>query len=224
MFYNKSCLWKTVRMYKLFRLPQQKKFQKSIPSGIRDAISEIHQGDIVVDLGANIGLATSIFQKLGATVYAVEPHPLAFASLQKRFKRNQSVVAINAAATIDSALTASLYLHEKSRLRPLYYSTGSSLMGEKPNVDSNSWIQVPSLNLVNFIRDLGKVKILKMDVEGYETILIPAILESGVVSQIDFIFIETHDRKWEGLANSSEEMKRHVAASPFRDKFYFDWP
>ena len=41
---------------------------------------------------------------------------------------------------------------------------------------------------------------------------------------LDFIFIETHDRKWEGLANSSEEMKRHVAASPFRDKSYFDWP
>ena len=52
-------------------------------------------GSLVFDIGAYVGDYTKIFRRLGHTVIAVEPNPISFNYLNKRFKRDEHVKAIN---------------------------------------------------------------------------------------------------------------------------------
>jgi len=200
-------------------------FKKNLPFDISNIVkTKLGVGDIVIDLGANIGLATAIFQSKGSTVYAIEPNPYAFRKLERRFRKNLQVLPIQAAAVIDDTEFVPLFMHVASGSSPLKYSTGSSLMEDKPNIDSSSFINVKGFNLIQLIQSLGKIKILKMDVEGYETKLIPAIINSGAISNIEYVFVETHEEKWVTLAADTAYMKSLSLSSPHRKKFYFNWP
>ena len=202
-----------------------RRFRRDLPLDIANVVNvELGVGDIVIDLGANIGMATSIFESRGSTVYAIEPNPYAFRKLERRFRKNPQVFPIEAAAVIDDTEFVSLFMHTHSASSPLKYSTGSSLMDNKPNVDSSSFISVRALNLVSLIQSLGKIKILKMDVEGYETKLIPAIINSGAISNIDYLFVETHEEKWANLVADTAYMKSLALSSPSKGKFFFNWP
>ena len=200
-------------------------FKKNLPLDISNIVkTKLGVGDIVIDLGANIGLATAIFQSRGSTVYAIEPNPYAFRKLEHRFRKNLQVLPIEAAAVIDDTEFVQLFMHVDSASSPLKYSTGSSLMEDKPNIDSSSYINVKGFNLVSLIQYLGKIKILKIDIEGYETKLIPAIINSGAISNIEYVFVETHEEKWANLAADTAYMKSLSLSSPHRKKFYFNWP
>lgn len=202
-----------------------RKFRRELPVDIARVVNvDLGVGDIVIDLGANIGMATSIFESRGSTVYAIEPNPHAFRRLERKFGKNSQVFPIEAAAVIDDTEFVSLFMHNNSASSPLKYSTGSSLMDNKPNVDSNSFISVRGLNLVSLIQSLGKIKILKMDVEGYETKLVPAIITSGAISNIDYVFVETHEEKWANLVADTAYMKSLALSSSDREKFFFNWP
>lgn len=201
------------------------RFKRSLPCDISSIINtRLGVGDIVIDLGANIGIATSIFQSRGSTVYSVEPNPHAFRKLERRFRKNHLVFPFEAAAVFDDTDFIPLFMHVDSALSPLKYSTGSSLMNDKPNIDSNSFVRVKGLNLLSLIQSLGKIKVLKMDVEGYETILVPALINSGVISNIEYVFVETHEKKWPNLATDTEYMKALSSSSSHREKFYYNWP
>ena len=201
------------------------RFKRSLPFDISSIINtQLGVGDIVIDLGANIGIATSIFQSRGSTVYSVEPNPHAFRKLERRFRKNHLVFPIEAAAVFDDTDFIPLFMHVDSALSPLKYSTGSSLMNDKPNIDSNSFVRVKGLNLLSLIQSLGKIKVLKMDVEGYETILVPALINSGVISNIEYVFVETHEKKWPTLATDTEYMKALSSSSSHREKFFYNWP
>jgi len=201
------------------------RFKRSLPLDISTIVNtQLGVGDIVIDLGANIGIATKIFQSRGSTVYSVEPNPYAFAKLDRRFRKNQHVFPIEAAAVIDDTDFVPLFMHIDSVSSPLKYSTGSSLMEDKPNIDTSSFVRVKGLNLISLILSLGKIKVLKMDVEGFETKLVPALINSGVISNIEYVFVETHENKWPALATDTTYMKALTFSSSYSEKFYFNWP
>lgn len=201
------------------------RFKRSLPFDISRFINaELGAGDIVIGLGANIGYATSVFQSRGSAVYSVEPNPHAFRKLESKFGKNPRVHLIEAAAVFDDADFIPLFMHVDSASSPLKYSTGSSLTNDKPNIDSSSFIRVKGLNLASLIQSLGKIKVLKMDIEDYETKLVPALINSGVISNIQYVFVETHEKKWPNLAVDTANMKALASSSSHGEKFYFNWP
>jgi len=122
----------------------------------------VKKGDVVVDIGANIGYYTLILAKLvGDTglVYAFEPEPTNFNLLKKNVEINgyHNVILENkAVANLNGKI--SFYLDSENL-------GGHSVFMKK---DSKS-VEIPSIRLDDYLKDVEKkIKFIKMDIEGGE--------------------------------------------------------
>jgi len=126
---------------------------------------EIAKGDIVLDIGANIGYFTLIFSQIvgkDGRVYAFEPDPNNFEILKKNIEINniKNVILIQKAVS-NTSKPLSLYLcdynHAQHRIYP------SSRCNEKIDVESTTIDEY--LAGTEFF---NKINFVKMDVEGSE--------------------------------------------------------
>jgi len=138
-------------------------------SHISDFLSEkfkFNEGDIALDIGANIGWYSILLNKLmpeSGKIYAFEPDPLNFKLLSENIKLNTAtnVVAVNNA------------LSDKNETKKLYRYSSKNL-GRHSLLDINKadYIEVEALVLDQFLQnqniDISKVKFVKIDIEGYE--------------------------------------------------------
>jgi len=125
---------------------------------------KIKPGDIMLDIGANIGWYALLFAKLGAQVHAFEPDPLNYELLTANIKLNQfgNVITAHQVAVSD-----------KKSVMPLYQYSNSnrgrhSLIPE----DGCAKVDVDVVRLDDFLAsesvDVDKIKFIKIDIEGYE--------------------------------------------------------
>lgn len=187
------------------------------------AVHALREGDVAIDCGANVGLIARAMAGSGATVHAFEPNPHAHAELLRRSRRYKTLLPRNAAVAVQNG-TLRLYLHRDAAADPLKYSQGSSLMVEKGNVNPNTWVDVQAVDLAAFIKDLGKrIAVLKMDIEGAEVDVIPHLIETGAIDNVDLCFVETHERKVPALIARTAAMRDLIHARGLGDKFVLDW-
>jgi FkbM family methyltransferase len=206
----------------IVRYVEHRRFLASLPPHIRSVIETIRPGDVCIDCGANIGVVARALARYGASVYAFEPDPYAFAQLLKNMRPNENVRCINSAVGIGANDRIKLYFHKQLVEDPIKYSQGSSVMANKPNVGGES-IEVDVINLSDFIKDRGRVKLLKIDIEGYETVVVPHLVASRALDCVDHVYVETHDHKWPDLRIPSELMREVVRGSPYSGKIHLDW-
>lgn len=179
-------------------------------------------GDTAIDCGANVGEMTSVMAEGGATVHAFEPNPHACAALRQRFVLNPRVVVHETAVHTADGM-ALLYLHKNSEQDEVYWSNGSSLLVEKPNISRDRSLSARTINLAAFIHALpSRVRLLKMDIEGAEVDVLRHLLTEGAIDRVDFLFLETHDHKMPWLAEATDELKKELAAHP-TCRARFDW-
>ena len=124
---------------------------------------QVRAGDVVVDLGANIGNHTLLLAKLvGKTgrVYAFEPHPHNFALLKKNVEANgYTNVVVEQKAVSDRAAKIKLYLGRTDR------TTQHSII--ESNYVQEQYVEVETVKLDDYFK--GKsVNFIKMDIEGAE--------------------------------------------------------
>lgn len=162
---------------------------------------------VAVDCGANVGVYTALMAQRGATVYAFEPNPHAFAALAERFAGSLNVHLSNA-AVLDRADRAPLYLHRDSDDEPLRWSTGSSLLAAKPNVAPEHSVEVETIDLDGFLVGLGRrVQLLKLDVEGSELAILRKLLASGTIDLVDTVLVEMHDGRIPALRKEGSAVR-----------------
>jgi FkbM family methyltransferase len=124
---------------------------------------EVGAGDVVLDLGANIGYFTLIFGALvgdKGRVFAFEPDPENFALLDENIAMNgyKTVVAVQAAVA-DQTGTTRLYLSEDNKGDHRIYDSR----------DDRRAIDVPVISLDDFFDGYtGRVDFIKMDIQGAE--------------------------------------------------------
>lgn len=196
---------------------------KRLPNSLAASILSIKAGDIVIDCGANSGCFSSLFARLGAHTIAFEPDPVAFRELKKNVENLEGLELHEAAVGVADG-EALLFFHEDRELDPLHYSSGSSLHSEKPNVGGKN-VLVKTVDLAALIRSRGFIRAVKLDIEGYETTLVPHLIETGATDLIGEIWVETHERKWPTLSQRTARM-RQVAGSELDGNcaIRFDWP
>jgi FkbM family methyltransferase len=129
--------------------------------------AHVGRGDVVLDLGANIGYYTLLFASLvgpEGKVFAFEPDPTNFDLLTRNVRRNgyTNVVPVPAAVG-DRTGKLRLFLCEENRGDHRTYDSG----------DGRPSVEVDVVRLDDYLKDFERpIAFVKMDVQGSE----PAVL------------------------------------------------
>lgn len=146
------------------------------------------KGDIVLDIGANIGwysiaLAKNISSDV--TFFAFEPEPLNFSLLQQNQAQNSAdnIILVNKAISDKTGHSILFLYHPKNSGR-------HSLLDINPQTKKS--VSVETTRLDDFLSgkniDIQRVKFIKIDIEGYEFFA----LKSGVelMKALPYMFVE----------------------------------
>jgi len=127
--------------------------------------NEVSSGDIVLDIGANIGYYTLIFSKLVGNrgmVYAIEPEPKNLELLYENIKMNsRNNIKVIPKAISDKDKLTRLYLHPQNIGDHRLYDSG----------DQRNYVEVESITLnyyFNYMIMDRHVDFIKMDIQGSE--------------------------------------------------------
>jgi FkbM family methyltransferase len=142
---------------------------------------------LIVDCGANVGLATAWFtaRYRGCTVLAFEPEPEALAVLRANVAANAwRHVTVVGAAVAGTTGNLTLYVDPDRPAPPR-----ASLLVERmcgPRID------VPGVRLSDYVPADGVVDLLKMDIEGAEAAVVAELADTGRLTRIRRITMEFH--------------------------------
>lgn len=160
--------------------------------------SHINEGDVVIDLGANIGYYTLIATKLvgvNGIVYAFEPDPTNFSFLKKSVEINnyKNVICEQKAVSNENG-KIKLFLHK--------FQTGAyTIVGEGKN-----YIEVEMVKLDEYFKDKNnRVDIIKMDIEGAERLALEGMQKILSVNKNIKIFSEIIPKQLEKTGISAKD-------------------
>jgi len=128
----------------------------------------IHPGDLVFDVGANVGIYSDMFTELGARVVAIEPNPSCCKLLQRLSRSRDVTVEPIAAGEVPGKLQ--LYLNSNHLISSLNSIWREEVL-QSPLHRNSRWlgsieVEVTTLDLL--ARRYGIPDFVKIDVEGFD--------------------------------------------------------
>lgn len=150
----------------------------------------IEPGVLVVDLGANRGRFSRLVAARGARVIAFEPLPIAAEAAERELRGFPNAVLFRVAVGSTTGVVE-LYEHANAAADPLGHSISASAYASKPNVDGSAGTQVLQVSLADVLDSVGYVDLLKVDIEGSELQVWPAIRDR--VAAIGYLLLEMHE-------------------------------
>jgi FkbM family methyltransferase len=135
----------------------------------------IKPGDLVFNIGANVGIRTPVFLELGAQVVAVEPQPQMCAMLRQRCGDRATVIE---AAVGPKMGEAELWLCSQDQLATCCKAWADSLDDRWPPDKWNRKITVKMITLDWMIEEYGLPDFIKIDVEGYESEVLKGLTQA----------------------------------------------
>lgn len=177
----------------------RRKLKRRQCARMQDTFSEVLQdtraGDLCIDLGANIGDITGRMAATGADVISFEPDPGAFAALEQA-TAGLANVTLHPKAAGHREDELMLYRSSKwSEDDPSAHTTGSSIVHRGERMEDTNAVKVQVVDIIAFLESLDRhIRILKMDIEGAEWAIMERLIDHPLLSRIDCIFVETHER------------------------------
>lgn len=138
----------------------------------------LRPGDVMVDVGANIGSLTLVGASAvgaGGTVLAIEPHPRVFSYLVDNVRRNEARnVVTRQVAVADHPCRLRLTDRRDDDVNAVS--------------DGEEGVAVDSMTLDELTAGLPRIRLLKIDVEGYER----RVLQGGkaTLTRTDLVYCE----------------------------------
>lgn len=159
---------------------------------------------VIVDAGANIGLASVFYANKypGAMLFAIEPEPSNYLMLQKNAARYPNIITIQAALWNCNTDVDVIDLHSGH----LAFQTRERGTATNRNVVCT----VPAMTVDRFMAKFGitAIDLLKVDIEGAEKELFEP--DAAWISRVGVIAVELHDSLRPGLSASVQ-----AAVKPF---------
>jgi len=156
------------------------------------------QPKVIIDAGANIGLASIYFANKypGARIVALEPEQSNFELLKENIAQYPNIVPVQAALwdknekikLVDPGLGKWGFMTEKS--------------DSSESLTAKYWHSVPAMTVDKIMQDynLEKIDILKIDIEGAEKEVFGDT--SSWIEKVDSLIVELHERMKEGCNRS----------------------
>jgi FkbM family methyltransferase len=145
----------------------------------RRLLPELRPGDLIFDVGANEGLKTDLFLRMGARVVALEPDETNQLILQERFVKfrlsRKPVVIVGKAVSDENAMESMWVDGPGSAVNTLSQKWATTLKGNKARhtydhygLDFVQRRTVETTTLEELMAMHGRPLFIKIDVEGYE--------------------------------------------------------
>jgi FkbM family methyltransferase len=183
----------------------------------------IQRGDLVFDVGANIGNRTEIYLSLGARVVAIEPQSRCVEFLESRFADKKDIIIVPTAVGAAEA-KETLFVSDSSTISSMSPEWIQAVK-ESGRFTQHRWDEATTIDVTtldSLIDKYGKPSFIKIDTEGYELPVLKGL--SHPITTISFEFtpeliqvayacIRHLDRQFEYLFNYSvgESMKCELA-------------
>lgn len=175
--------------------PEMLREREAEVSFFRNLLTGFRPGDLIMDVGANIGHKTDIFLRLGARVVAVDPDLSNQEILRQSFhglRLRKRPVTIVGKAVSDRTGSETMWVDKpgsaKNTLNSKWVETlraDATRFGE--TLDFKSQREVQTATLMDLIAEHGLPIYIKIDVEGHE----PAVLR-GLRRPVPFISFEVN--------------------------------
>lgn len=157
---------------------------------------KINKGDVLVDVGANIGIYTGFFFDYAGKsgrIYSIEINKDTFNSLKHAFKDQSNIVCINKAISgVDGLIK-------------YYKGNGDCLtdniVGHDMNFVENSCLgDIESIRLDTLLSEEKLINLIKIDVEGAELSVLCGL--NGIIDRVKHLVVECHlDGDWNKIIN-----------------------
>jgi len=212
-----SVILKTIKDLESYDLSKSKKFLEhhNTPHSKTQAILEQFQNGfysflednkdvVLIDLGANIGLFSLYMSSICSEIYSVEPTP-SHVEIMKDLLENLEVKNI---------FPHQIAIHTKNGEEEFQLNSSNSTMNSflRHGIDpgGNASVTVPTITLAGFIKDVVKkrVNFVKMDIEGFENVIVHDPSFEDAIKEIDAIYIEVHD--FEGVGKMEENVNKVI--------------
>lgn len=131
----------------------------------------INSGDLVFDVGANVGEMTALYLELGARVVSVEPQEQCLSVLQRRFGNHPRVTIIPMAVGATEGAQEIMLSDIRSPLSSMSekWIAAVKSSGRFPYYEWSRAVTVPVTTLDSLIAAHGEPAFCKIDVEGFES-------------------------------------------------------
>jgi FkbM family methyltransferase len=212
-----SVILKTIKDLETYDLSKSEKFLEhhNTPHSKTTAILEQFENGfysflddneevVLVDLGANIGLFSLYMSSICSEVYAVEPTP-SHIEIMKDLVENLGVKNI---------FPHQVAIHTKNGEEEFQLNSSNSTMNSflRHGIDPGGTdsVLVPTTTLADFIKNNVKkrVNFVKMDIEGFENVIVHDPSFEEALKEIDAIYVEVHD--FEGVGKMEENVDKVV--------------
>lgn len=159
-------------------------------------------GDVCIDAGANIGLITlRAWKKVGPTgmVHSFEPHPLTYTRLIRNLELNRY-------RTLHAKQIGVSDTKQERKFTNLFISDLNS-------VDSEGTISVRVDRLDALVENVQKIKLLKIDVEGFELFALRGA--EGLLPYTEYILVEIAPRSFEKNGYTTRDVIRFLEGAGY---------
>lgn len=175
--------------------PEYKEFQR------RRALysSLINKGDLVFDIGANVGNRTEVLLNIGARVVAVEPQANCVRILNDKFGNNENFVLFEGGMDQKAGETV-IHIADVDTISSMNLDWINSV--KNGVFKENSWnrqekVKVDTLD--NLIIQHGVPHLIKVDVEGFEINVLKGLTQKVGCISYEFMFPEFYNQALECL-------------------------
>jgi FkbM family methyltransferase len=177
------------------------------PESWKLIMHEARSGDVVADVGANIGLYTiALAKRVGeaGTIHAFEPDPANFLALQRHCRLNK-VTAVVVAYQVAVGWTNGRIAFEGG-------------LGPESHVGSGTVLSEVEVVRLDSLFRKGRIDILKIDVEGAEEDVLrgASLLLNDRRRGPRSIYIEVHPFAWKRFGTTSETLLNLLVQHGYR--------
>jgi FkbM family methyltransferase len=174
-------------------------------------------GDVVLDIGANVGDVSSHLIRLGFTVHAYEPDPRCAEFLRRRFSRiDKHRIQLHEIAVSDHNGATVLYFGRKT-------TESSSIIEDIPSTLKTVGHEVEVCSIVGVLDSCGFVSLIMMDIEGAEYGVLNEMLKPENYDKFGLCVAETHANKMPDLESQHQEVVKLIDQYGLGDRVLLDW-